>query len=57
MWISGALFEQKKCSFGNLINVVLWAKGEMFYKNPFKEVSPQIAISKFTKSGWEKLIF
>ena len=57
MWISGALFEQKRCSFDNLTHVVLWTKGELFYENPFKEVSPQIAISESRKSGREKLIF
>ena len=56
-WISGALFAQKRYSFDNLTHVVLWTKGELFYKNSFKEVSPQIAISKSTKSGGEKLIF
>ena len=30
MWISGALFEQKRCSFDNLTHVVLWTKGELF---------------------------
>ena len=57
MWNSGALFEQKRCPFNNLTHAVLWTKGELFYKNPFKEVSPQIAISESTKSGREKLIF
>ena len=52
MWISGALFEQKRWSFDNLTNVVLWTKGELFYKNPFKEISPES-----TKSGRKKLIF
>ena len=56
MWNSGALFEQKRYSFNNLTHAVLWTKGELFYKNPFKEVSPQIAISESTKSGREKLI-
>ena len=57
IWISGVLFEQKRCSFNNLTHAVLSIKGELFYKNPFKEVSPQIAISESTKSGREKLIF
>ena len=34
MWISSALFEQKRFSFNNLTNVVFWTKGELFYKNP-----------------------
>ena len=55
--ILGVLFEQKRCSFDNLTHIALWTKGELFYKNPFKEVSPQIAISESTKSGREKLIF
>ena len=36
MWILGALFEQKRFSFDNLTYVVLWKKGELFYKNPWK---------------------
>ena len=40
MWISGALFQQKRCSFDNMAHVVLWTKGELFYTNPFKKVSP-----------------
>ena len=36
MWISGALFEQKRFSFDNLTYVVFWAKGELFNKNPLK---------------------
>ena len=40
-----------------LTHAVLWPKGEFFYKNPFKEISPQIAISESTKSGRKKLIF
>ena len=56
IWISGVLFEQKRRSFNNLTHVVLWTKGELFYKNPFKEVSPQIVISESTKSGREKPI-
>ena len=32
-------------------------KMNSFYKNPFKEVSHQMAISESTKSGREKLIF
>ena len=53
MWISCALFEQKRCPFDNLTHVVLWTKGKLFYKNPFKEVSLQITISESTKSGQE----
>ena len=34
MWISGALFEQMRFSFGNLTHVVFWTKAEHFYKNP-----------------------
>ena len=34
MWISSALFEQKRFSFNNLTHVVFWTKGELFYKNP-----------------------
>ena len=56
IWISGVLFEQKRRSFNNLTHAVLWIKGELFYKNPFKEVSPQILISESTKSVREKLI-
>ena len=36
MWISGALFEQKRFSFDNLTHVVFWTKDELFYKNPLK---------------------
>ena len=57
MWISGALFEQKRCSFDNLTHVVLWTNGELFYKHPFKEVGPQITISESRKSGREEQIF
>ena len=32
-------------------------KGELFYKNPFKEVSPQITISESTKSGRKRQVF
>ena len=56
-WISGVLFKQKRCCFNNLTHAVLWTKSELFCKKPFKEVSPQIAISESTKSGREKLIF
>ena len=51
MFISGALFEEKRFSFDNLTHVIFWTKGELFYKDP------QIAISEPTKSGREKLIF
>ena len=40
-----------------LTHAVLCLKGELFYKNPFKEVSPQIVISESTKSGRKKIIF
>ena len=36
IWISVALFEQKKFFFDNLAHVVFWTKGELFYKNPLK---------------------
>ena len=36
MWISGALFEQKRFSFDYLTHVVFWKKGELFYKNLLK---------------------
>ena len=36
MWISVALFEQKRFSFDNLAHVVFWTKDELFYKNPLK---------------------
>ena len=36
MSISGALFERKRFSFGNLTHVVFWTKGELFYKNLLK---------------------
>ena len=36
MWISGALFEQMRFFFGNLIQVIFWTKVELFYKNPWK---------------------
>ena len=52
MSISGALFERKRFSFGNLTHVVFWTKGELFYK---KEVSAPTEISESTKSGQEKI--
>ena len=55
MWISDALFEQKRFSFDNLTHVVFWTKSELFYKNQL-EVSPQITISESTKCGREKPI-
>ena len=36
MWISGALFEEKRFFFDNLTHVIFWTKGELFYKNPLK---------------------
>ena len=33
MLISGALFEQKRISFNNLTQIVLWTKGEFIFKN------------------------
>ena len=52
----GALFEQKILTFDNLAHAVFWTKGELFCKN-LLEVSPQIVISEYTKSGRAKLIF
>ena len=52
MSISGALFERKRFSFGNLTHVVFWTKGELFYK---KEFSAPIEISESTKSGQQKI--
>ena len=51
IWVSCAIFEQKRISFDNLIHVAFWTKRELFYKNP------QITISEPTKSGRQKLIF
>ena len=53
MWISGALFDQKRFSFDNLTHIVFFERKV----NSFKEVNPQIAISESTKSGRAKLIF
>ena len=36
IWLSGALFEQRRFSFDNLAYFVFWTKGELFYKNPLK---------------------
>ena len=36
IWISDALFEQKRFPFDNLTHVVSWTKGELFYKNALK---------------------
>ena len=57
MWISGSLFEQKRFSFDNLTHVVFRTKGELFYKNPFQEFSPQTKTLEPPKSGREKLTF
>ena len=57
MWISGALFDQKRFSFDNLTHVVFWTKGELFYENPLKRsalkpqfLNPQnLIFSRFTQ--------
>ena len=44
-------------SFDNLTHVVLWTKGQLIYKNPFKDLSPQIAISESTNLAEENWFF
>ena len=55
MYVSDALFGQKRFSFGNLTRFFnkRWTR---LYKS-VKEVSPQITISESAKSGREQLIF
>ena len=36
IWILGALFEQKRFYFDNLVHAIFWTKVLLFYKNPLK---------------------
>ena len=56
MWISNALFEQKRFSFDNLTRRFLNKRWTLLQKY-VKKVSLQITISKYTKSRRGKLMF